>query len=93
MKNAKGKKPDYRLSALDKSTDDRGQIGVAWKNTNGSISIVLNPWVQISANRDMVLMLFPVLDKGNHLQSEAVQPATTAGDYTPPDDDDGLPPF
>lgn len=54
-----GRKPDYNLSAMDKKTEMKGQIGGAWTNPNRSISIRLNPWVVLDgANKDLVLTLF-----------------------------------
>ena len=56
-----GRKPDYDLSALDKVTDMRGKVGAAWINTNGTISIRLNPWVVLDgANKELVITLFQV---------------------------------
>lgn len=54
----KGRKPDYNLAFLDKETDRKGNIGVAWKNVDGSISIVLNPLVAVEENPNMLLTLF-----------------------------------
>ena len=57
---AKGRKPDYNLSMLDKVTDMRGQVGVAWNNPNGTIAIRLNPCVVLDgSNKELVLTLFP----------------------------------
>jgi hypothetical protein len=54
-----GRSPDYILSILDKETDERGRVGVAWNNPSGSIGIVLNTRVVITANKNLVLTLFP----------------------------------
>lgn len=54
-----GRSPDYILSAMDKETDEKGRVGVAWLNTNGSIGIVLNPRVVLTASKNLVLNLFP----------------------------------
>lgn len=52
--------PDYYLKALNKKTDQRtGKIGAAWRNEDGSISVVLDMCVQLSENPDQVLTLFP----------------------------------
>ena len=53
------RKPDYKFKVLNKSTELKGEIGAAWKNTDGSISVVLNPCVVLNANDDLVLNLFP----------------------------------
>lgn len=55
-----GRKPDYNLGALDKTTDMKGKIGAAWVNPNGTVSIRLNPWVVLDgSNPELVLTLFP----------------------------------
>lgn len=56
---AKGPTPDYNLSALDKVTSQRAQIGAGWKNEDGSISIRLNLCTFIHHNPNLVLTLFP----------------------------------
>lgn len=55
-----GRSPDYTLSALDKQTEVKGQIGVAWINDDGRISIKLNPFLVLDTFRmDLTLSLFP----------------------------------
>lgn len=53
------RKPDYRLKAMNKATDAKAEVGAAWSNTDGSISIVLNPFVRLDYNTDLVLTMFP----------------------------------
>ena len=56
-------KPDYTVSAMDKDRDTtlKGQIGVAWKNANGSIRIKINPFVVLNTREhDLVITLFPI---------------------------------
>lgn len=55
----KGRQPDYKLSALNKQTEERGNIGVAWLAENGRISIKLNSFIVLSASPDLVISLFP----------------------------------
>ena len=55
----KSRKPDYRLKVLNKDTEERGEIGAGWKNDDGSISIVLNPCINLQASKNIVLTLFP----------------------------------
>jgi hypothetical protein len=50
--------PDYKLAVLSKSTEHRGNVGVAWKNADGSIRIQLNPFVVLTASEDLVATLF-----------------------------------
>lgn len=51
------RKPDYRAKAIDKLTDKKGTIGAAWSNADGSISLVLDPF--ISLHSDVIITLFP----------------------------------
>jgi hypothetical protein len=52
--------PDYDVRAMSKSLDDKASIGVAWTNKDGSIGLVLNPFVTLSnVGRDLVITLFP----------------------------------
>jgi hypothetical protein len=57
-----GRQPDWTLNALNKETDQKSPVGVAWSNDNGSISIRLNGWVQLTADPNLVLTLFPKRD-------------------------------
>lgn len=54
-----GRRPDYRLKALNKVTEAKGELGAAWLNPEGHISIVLNPFVMVPNSPDIVLTLFP----------------------------------
>lgn len=59
-----GRKPDYRLKALNKLTNNKASIGAGWKNKDGSISIDLNPFITLSSEHisvtDLVITLFPI---------------------------------
>lgn len=53
-------KPDYVVSALDKNSDMKGNIGSAWKTPEGNIRIKLNPFVVLDTREhDLVITLFP----------------------------------
>lgn len=54
-----GRKPDYNVHAMDKRTNAKARIGGAWVNPNGSISIVLNHFVVLEGNIDLVVTMFP----------------------------------
>lgn len=54
-----GRKPDYRLGAMNKSTDEKANVGAAWANDDGSLSVVLHPFVTLRADKNLVLTLFP----------------------------------
>lgn len=53
-------KPDYLLSVMDKITGAKsGNIGGAWRNASGALSIRLNPGTSLVYNPDLQIMLFP----------------------------------
>jgi hypothetical protein len=54
-----GKRPDYNVLAMNKATNTKGKIGVAWKNDDGSFNIVLNAFVSLHASADLVIRVFP----------------------------------
>jgi len=55
-----GRKPEYRLKALNKATDEKNRnVGAAWVNDDGSISIDVEPFVVLYGGKDLVLTLFP----------------------------------
>lgn len=53
------RKPDYKLKVLNKKTEERGEIGAGWLNQDGSVSIKLNLFINLKANKDLVITLFP----------------------------------
>jgi ribosomal protein L37AE/L43A len=53
-----GKQPDYALKALNTTTQQKGRVGSAWVNEDGSIRIILNPFVTLQASHDLILTLF-----------------------------------
>ena len=55
--------PDMRLKVLNKVTGEKGVVGAAWCNDDGSISLVLNSHVVLVQSRDEVLTLFPIDSK------------------------------
>lgn len=56
------RKPDYRLKALNKDTDERNTIGAAWLNADGSINISLEAFIVLQASPHLVLTLFTIDD-------------------------------
>lgn len=55
------RKPDYRVGALNKRTNAKGRVGGAWLNPNGTISMVLDPFIVLTqeGNNDLLITLFP----------------------------------
>lgn len=78
MPEFKPTKPDYDVSALKKSTSEKGNVGKAWKLTNGQIRIKLNPFVVLEGEEDLVLTMFPTTNKPTTRSVEST-------DYTNPD--------
>jgi hypothetical protein len=61
MKNVmSGRKPDYKLKIKDDRTERWMEIGAAWKNMDGSISLRLNMCVVLSERLGVEPVLFPV---------------------------------
>ena len=59
-------KPDYRLKVFCKRTEHKcNDAGAGWKNTDGSISIVLAPGICLQQNKDHFITLFPTKEKKN----------------------------
>lgn len=55
-----GAQPDWTVAALDKQTEVRGNIGVAWTQPDGRISIKLNPFLVLDTfKQDLAISLFP----------------------------------
>lgn len=58
------RKPDMVLKAMNKATDRKaGKIGVAWYNTDGSITLRLNDFVVVPNDPDWLLTLFPTEER------------------------------
>lgn len=54
-----GRPPDWRVNALNKYTGKQGEIGVAWSNPEGHITIVFNPFVVVPVSDEVVISMFP----------------------------------
>ena len=59
MAKAKGRRPDYNVNAWNHNTDEKGRIGAAWANDDGTIGVKLNPFVRLDLSDDIQIMLFP----------------------------------
>lgn len=55
----KGTKPHFTLRALHKKSGIKATVGVGWQQSDGSISIALNNWINLYQDGDLVLTLFP----------------------------------
>ncbi len=52
------RQPEYSLNCLNKTTEAKGRIGAAWLNDDGSIRIVIDPFVVLPPVGEIVLTLF-----------------------------------
>jgi hypothetical protein len=54
------RKPEYRLKAMNKVTGEKCRnAGAGWVNTDGSISVHVEPFIVLRGGSDLVLTLFP----------------------------------
>jgi hypothetical protein len=67
---AKGPLPDYRLSALNKSTDETRNIGAAWNQPHGRISIKLDAFTVLQSSPDLIITLFPANERDKKRMTE-----------------------
>ena len=52
--------PDYRIGVLNKDTEERASnVGAGWLNADGSISVVINPYVVLPTGKQYVITMFP----------------------------------
>lgn len=95
MSGERDTSPDFYLNVKDKLTNGQTRAGCAWRNSQGGLSIKLNPAVVLSAAglRDCYLTLWPNKRKGPPPGSPAsrdMEPETPPDAYIPgdPGDDD-----
>lgn len=66
MPKGTGRKPDYILSGLLKGTNIANRnLGAAWINDDGSIYLMINPFVVLQSSTDHVLTLFKREEKAH----------------------------
>lgn len=53
------KKPDYTVAAMNKATDAKSNIGAAWINSDGTVSIILDAFVVLHGGKELLVTLFP----------------------------------
>lgn len=56
-------KPYYRLKVLQKSTQQTAHVGAGWLNEDGSITLRIDPCVNLVNNSDMVYTFFIIDEK------------------------------
>lgn len=54
------RKPDFWVKAMNKDTNEKSKVGAAWLNPDKSVSIDLNPFVVLTAGKELVITLFPI---------------------------------
>jgi hypothetical protein len=57
-------KPNYKVKVLNKKSSLKGHIGAAWINEDGTISIVLDNYISLYQDGNILITLFPT-DKPN----------------------------
>jgi len=75
-----GKKPTHELCVKDLETQDRGRIGVAWENEDGSFTIKLHPCTSITYDnvKNKALSLFPLRSEAEWAKWQAARAAREA---------------
>jgi hypothetical protein len=53
-----GNQPDFNAHAMFADGTNKGRIGAAWKNEDGTVSVKLDPWVSLDASRGISIRLF-----------------------------------
>lgn len=92
MPKPEKRKPDFYLSAKNMDTGRKGRCGAAWKNDDGSISIVLDPWVVLQGNGPAETTFSLVLFENKPWEKrEAEAEASPAKGYSAPLDEDDIP--
>lgn len=71
------RQPDYTVNCLNKQNEAKGKIGAAWTNEDGSIRIVLDPFVVLPPSHLAVITLFKT---GNYQKRETKPRPRTAAD-------------
>lgn len=51
--------PTHVVKVLKKSTGQKATVGAAWMNDKGDLSIVLDPCVVLTSDKDIVITVFP----------------------------------
>lgn len=83
--NSGVRQPDYDLAVLNRETEQKGRVGAAWLNPDGSISIRLNPMVVLDSRPELVITLFK---RQPHPTKKSA-----GSNYVPHDSDGEAPPF
>jgi hypothetical protein len=56
-------KPTHRLKVMNKDTSQKAEVGAGWQNTDGSITIQINPCSVLNDDKKYVITLFPTDNK------------------------------
>lgn len=64
MSTSTPKKPDFHIRAIRKGTQEKAEIGVGWKNEDGSIFLKFNPFVVVPVGADYAITAFPPWKEG-----------------------------
>lgn len=66
-----GRKPNYRIGIMDKKLGVKNNsAGAAWLNNDGTISLVIEGFVEVRGGPDLLITLFPIVkDRPNVLSN------------------------
>ena len=93
------RQPDYDVFATHKTFDTKGKIGAAWKNDNGTISIVLNEFTNLQQDGKLLITLLPRIENKSKPKMPRVFSQQAAVAYinregkAREDDEENEPPF
>lgn len=63
-KSNAGRSPDFRLRAFDKVKEVGHTVGAGWLNEDGTVTIVIDPFVVLRPKKGYSFHLFPADDAG-----------------------------
>lgn len=61
-KREPGRAPDFRLRAFDKVAEKGHSVGAGWLSEDGTVTIVLDPFVVLRTRKNFSFHLFPADD-------------------------------
>ena len=73
------RKPDFTIRAIKKGTQSKGEVGVAWKNEDGSIYMKFNPFVTVPVGDEFAITAFPIGPADIQARPAARPPNTKTG--------------
>jgi hypothetical protein len=75
----KGRPPDFRLRAFNKQTEKGHNVGAGWMSEDGTVTIVLDPFVVLRTKKDYSFHLFPADDSNWSKMKQIAKKEATGG--------------